>query len=375
MEQTWVPDLLGPGFTCRSLPLGEDDEGPVTATLIRHRDPARRRPSSRRTVRRRDTGQPVVLYVHGWTDYFHQRDLARFWSDRGCAFHALDLRKYGRSLRDGQTPGYVDDLRAYDEDIDAALAVIAADGQPSAPLVLMGHSTGGLVASLWAARHPGRVRALVLNSPWLEAHGSAFVRTTTTPVLEQLARRRPRTALRLPAVDHYWRTLSDQADGEWELDPRWRPRFSFPVRAGWLRAVVAGQQTVARGLDLDCPALVLTSARSVISPRWSERMRSADCVLDVTTMAQRALDLGPRVTVNRFEGALHDVLLSPAGIRAAVYTAMDQWAQAYVFGSGPVAVPVPDPPGPGTEPSTALPTAPAYRRSRRGGSAGAVSAP
>ncbi|OMH37063.1 hypothetical protein BGP79_15345 [Tersicoccus sp. Bi-70] len=367
--QTWAPDLLGPGFTSRSLPLSEDDEGPVTATLIRYRDPGRRRPSSRRTARRRDPEQPVVLYVHGWTDYFHQRDLARFWSDRGCAFHALYLRKYGRSLRDGQTPGYVDDLRAYDEDIDAALAAIAADGgaAPSGPLVLMGHSTGGLVASLWAARHPGRVRALVLNSPWLEAHGSALVRTTTTPVLEQLARRRPRTALRLPAVDHYWRTLSDQADGEWELDPRWRPRFSFPVRAGWLRAVVAGQQTVARGLDLDCPALVLTSARSVISPRWNERMRSADCVLDVTTMAQRALDLGPRVTVNRFEGALHDVLLSPARIRAAVYSAMDQWAQAYVFGSAAVAVPVLDPPGADPSPgeATTPAAAPPYRRSRR----------
>ncbi len=62
-----------------------------------------------------------VLYVHGWSDYFFQKRLARFWTDRGARFYALDLRKYGRSLRPGQTPGYIADLDTYDEDIAAAL--------------------------------------------------------------------------------------------------------------------------------------------------------------------------------------------------------------------------------------------------------------
>src|SRR5690606_26874751 len=112
-----------------------------------------------------------VLYVHGWSDYFFQKRLARFWTPRGARFFALDLLKYGRSLRDGQTPGYVTDLATYDEDIAAALDVIGSDaaeaGRPRR-LLLMGHSTGGLILSLWASRHPQAAAAVILNAPWLE---------------------------------------------------------------------------------------------------------------------------------------------------------------------------------------------------------------
>src|SRR5690606_39929457 len=107
-----------------------------------------------------------VLYVHGWSDYFFQKRLARFWTARGARFFALDLRKYGRSLRPGQTPGFITDLDEYDADIEAALA--ARGNTAGRRLVLLGHSTGGLILSLWAARHPRQVDALILNSPWLE---------------------------------------------------------------------------------------------------------------------------------------------------------------------------------------------------------------
>ena len=109
-----------------------------------------------------------VLYVHGWSDYFFNPELARFWTDAGARFFALDLRKYGRSLRPGQTPGYITNLADYDADIEAALAAMghgAMDpiGASARPLILLGHSTGGLTLSLWAARNPGRAAALVLE--------------------------------------------------------------------------------------------------------------------------------------------------------------------------------------------------------------------
>lgn len=68
----------------------------------------------------------------------------------------MDLRKYGRSLREHQTRGYVESLSTYDEDIHAALRVVRAAHGVGTDLVLMGHSTGGLTAALWAHRHPGR---------------------------------------------------------------------------------------------------------------------------------------------------------------------------------------------------------------------------
>lgn len=85
--------------------------------------------------------------MHGWSDYFFQRKLARFWARHGARFYALDLHNYGRSLRPGLTPGYVTDLREYDADISAALTAMGrgpGSSQGNRRLILLGHSTGGL---------------------------------------------------------------------------------------------------------------------------------------------------------------------------------------------------------------------------------------
>src|SRR6478752_4714775 len=169
MAERWQPDVLREPFEQLTLPLGDDHEGPVVATIVR--SPAHRSVIAGLLGDRRPLHDVDVLYVHGWSDYFFQRSLAKYWTDRGADFYALDLRKYGRSLRPGQTPGYITDLATYDEDIAAALAAMgrAASGSDARRrLVLMGHSTGGLTLSLWAHRHRDAATALILNSPWLE---------------------------------------------------------------------------------------------------------------------------------------------------------------------------------------------------------------
>ena len=110
--QKWVPDILGAPFEQLTLLLGTDAEGDVVATLVRSRP---------RAAALAPLVDVDVLYVHGWSDYFFQTDLARFWNRLGARFYALDLRKYGRSMRQGQTPGYVASLDEYDADIAAAL--------------------------------------------------------------------------------------------------------------------------------------------------------------------------------------------------------------------------------------------------------------
>lgn len=345
MGINWQPDHLGDGFALTELDLGTDEEGPCVATLVSYTPPAVTEPRDLRTTARRmmhrlglqrELPDPIqaVLYVHGWSDYFFQNELAHFFTERGIAFYALDLRKFGRSLRDWQTPGYVTDLSAYDDDINAALAALTVDieartGAPPSGISLMAHSTGALVASLWAHRFPGRVTALMLNSPWLDIQGSAILRTTTQGLLEPITRFRPKARLKLPEFGFYWRSISNQADGEWELNGLWRPQFGFPIRAGWLTAVLNGHAQVRRGLSIEVPILVLASARSTISPVWNEAMLSSDSVLDVTVMTQRALQLGPHVTVCRFDGALHDTLLSAGPVRQQVYTAIDRWIGCY----------------------------------------------
>ena len=309
----WVPDLME-GFERRTLGLEVDEQGQNLVTVVR--------PGSSR-----GDGRRAVLAVHGWSDYFYNAPLAHAFEEAGYAFHAVDLRHYGRSLRPGQTPGWTDDLARYDADLDAALAVLAED-HPLPP-VLLAHSTGGLIAALWADRHPGRAAALVLNSPWLEMQGSTGVRLMARAVVDPVSALQPYAMLKLPRIDHYWRTLSDAADGEWDLHPLWRPRWAFDVPAAWLGAVLAGHRTVAAGLDVREPVLVHVAGRGHRGTRYGEAMRSADIVLNPVSMARRALRLGDRVMVQRHPDALHDVFASPAPVRRAAAAETLRWLSAY----------------------------------------------
>lgn len=323
LAHPWESDVLGVGYAALTLDLEPDDEGSVVATLVRHQAPDP------------PPGEPnrAVLYLHGWSDYFYQIGLAEHWGAQGATFFALDLRKFGRSMRAHQTPGYVSHLEVYDEEIAAALAVVRAEVGADARLVLTGFSAGGLVAALWAHRHPGRVSAVALTSPWLELQGAALLRHLSGPAVSELARRHPKAAL--PNLDAGWstRAIGAAEDGGQRVDPRWHPTPVFPVRAGWLRAVMAGQAQLAHGLSIDVPVLVLASARSHIGLRWDERMRSSDVVIDVEVVARRAVQLGPTVTVVRVEGGLHDLTLSPLPARARFYGALERWSTAYAWGA------------------------------------------
>ena len=315
----WAADPLGEGFEQQTLTLSAD----ALATLVRYSDRHHR-------LDRGDLAAGAdVLYVHGWSDYFFQRELADFWHRAGAAFYALDLRNYGRSLRPGLAPGQTLSLSTYDEDISAALSAMGRTGNNDRPLILLGHSTGGLTLSLWAARNPGVASAIILNSPWLEFQANEFGRRVLTPFLVAGARRHPLAPL--PQVDQgfYSRTISAAYGGEWDYNEEWRPPRGFPVTEAFLSAVLAGQATVERGLNIDCPVLVLLSDKSYLRPRWSEIASRSDVAIDVDIVAHRALSLGTTVTVTRVPDAIHDVFLSPPPVREKAYAAITSWLGGY----------------------------------------------
>lgn len=317
MAGEWRPDILEAGFQQLTLPLGEDDEGPVVATLVRSI------PSLLDVVSGplRDVD---VLSLHGWSDYFFQPEQARFWTRLGARFHALDLRKYGRSLREGQTPGFITDLADYDADIDAALQAIGS--RRGRRLIVVAHSTGGLIAGLWAARHPRRATALILNSPWLELQLGAVGRQVIAPLVQTRARFDPRGQQAAVDLGFYTRAQRDVGSlpvAGYRED--WRPPFGFATHPAWLAAILAGHRTVAAGIDVGSPALVLLSQRSSVQLSWREEMTSSDSVLVVDDIARAATRIGRDVTIARIDGALHDVFLSRPEPRAAAYRALREW--------------------------------------------------
>jgi alpha-beta hydrolase superfamily lysophospholipase len=308
-------DVLGIDFTSQTIPLRPDDEGPVDATLIR-RLPERQ-------------SHRAVLYIHGFVDYFFQAHLAQVWVDHDYDFYAIDLRKYGRSLRPHQTKNYITDFADYDEEIDESIRIIREDGHDV--VVMLGHSTGGLIASLWANRRRGQhlIDALVLNSPFFDLNGTRFERGMLTKIIDRIGRFAPKLPIQNLA-SNYAKSIHDSNGGEWDFNTDWKSIGPFPVRAGWARAARRAHALLNAGLDIDVPILVCASARSADGSRPGPQHADADCVLNVDHMVIGAARIGRDVTVVRIDGGIHDLSLSPKTVRERFFDAVFAWADINV---------------------------------------------
>jgi alpha-beta hydrolase superfamily lysophospholipase len=303
------PDVLGEPFRALTLPLGEDFEGPVTATLIR--SPAAAEPRG------------SVLYIPGYNDYFFQRHLAEFYNGRGCDFYALDLRKAGRSCQPGQTRNLCRHLDDYFPEIDRAVEIIRAT-RGSGPLLLNGHSLGGLTASLWLSRRPGQADGLFLNGPFLSTGIPLALQAVMNPVIGAIATRRPAAAFPGRTAGIYARGLHSDNGGEWTFNQRWKSTTGTTPRMGWLAGVHEAQRRVRHGLSIDVPVLVLFAEKSS-NGLLGDITRRSDIVLMVDANAALGPGLGSDVTLERIPDAIHDVLLSPPDVRERAFGVLGSW--------------------------------------------------
>jgi esterase len=103
-----------------------------------------------------DTGGnlPVLLILHAhWMGASDFEEIVPQLAD-GWRIVALDQRGHGETDHGGEHS-----VPAYNSDIDAVLAHLGI----STPVVILGHSFGGMVANLYAAARPDRVRALIIE--------------------------------------------------------------------------------------------------------------------------------------------------------------------------------------------------------------------
>ena len=319
VEQDWQDDILA-GYlrTTRSLGPDPDGEGALFATLVRRGDSG--------------SADRAVLAVHGFTDYFFNTELVDHLAGHGFRCYGLDLHKCGRSWREGQTPHFTTDLSRYERELEWALAVVATEN-PGARVVVYGHSTGGLVVSLWLDRVRRRgetaslgLAGLVLNSPFLDLRGPSILRTGLgAGAIKVVSRVRKTRVVRGAGRGGYGLTLHRDYHGEFDYNLQWKPVGGFPVTAGWLRAIQRGQARLHRGLDVGVPNLVLRSDHTVAETVGTDVMQRGDAVLDVDHIARWAGCLGNRQRVVPIVDAKHDVFLSLPGPRAAAYRELDAW--------------------------------------------------
>lgn len=300
----WGPDRLMDGYEARTIVHPDDYAGPVVSTVIRRQAAD-------------STSRKGILYVHGYNDYFFQDSLARELVDSGYSFYAVDLRKYGRSLREGQQRYQARDLSEYFPDIDSAVALMRAQGITD--ISLMGHSTGGLITSLYMENNPApEIKRLVLNSPFLDWNFTGMMRSVAIPGAAALGGLLPDVAV--PQGDNpvYGKSLLEN----WSYDTTLKVLHSEPITPGWVRAINNGHKTLqSNGAAINVPILLMHSARSAnvaaddpealtMADGRPGKAFAADLVLNVDSISARGCRLGGNVTEVTIDSGLHDLFLS-----------------------------------------------------------------
>lgn len=108
-----------------------------------------------------DDIKATVLLVHGIAEhmgrYAHVADRL---ATSGYAVSGMDLRGHGKS--GGQPRAYVDDFHIFAEDVEFLRQHMMTDGS-NKPLVVLGHSMGGLIGVLYALKYQEHLAALVTS--------------------------------------------------------------------------------------------------------------------------------------------------------------------------------------------------------------------
>ena len=200
----YTEDILGATYQQQTISMPDDYEGKTVSTLVRKAEP--------------QTGRRAILYIHGYNDYFFQAQLGDSVVAHGYNFYALDLRKYGRSLLPNQDAFYCRSLDEYFADIDTAIALIQKEG--SREIILMGHSTGGLISSYYLKHHPqAPVVGLALNSPFLDWNFGWFMESVAIPTVSFLGKFFPDWIIQGTSGDaSYAKSLLQTFKGEWTFD-------------------------------------------------------------------------------------------------------------------------------------------------------------
>jgi alpha-beta hydrolase superfamily lysophospholipase len=224
----------------------------------------------------RQRPRAVVLIVHGLGEHAWRYDaLAHRLNGWGCVVRSYDQRGHGES---GGDPGVLPDddalLHDLDEMVDDTRRQVA---QPWAcPLILFGHSLGGLVAATFVQRRMAEVDGLVLSSPALDAGMTPFQK-------------------RLTRLLYRWAPDFTVSNG---LDPRGLSHDEAVVRA------YQGDKRVHDRISARLAHFIATNGPHVVAaaPSWS-----------VPTLLMYA-------------GA--DRLVRPEGSRAFAAVAPSQWVQS-----------------------------------------------
>ncbi len=258
-----------------------------------------------------DVGAPsrgVVLLVHGLGEHAGRYDQVanklRQWGFDVCAY---DQRGHGESTG---LPGTLPNSSALLDDL-AEVVDNTRQQYPKLPLILLGHSLGGLVVSRFVSLSMRRVDAVVLSSPALDA-GLNIFQKLLLGVLPGMA-----PNLRVGnGLDPNYISRDPQVVRAYLADRRVHKKIS--PRLGQFIAS-AGPATVAAADRWSTPTLLMyAGADKLVNPAGSRRFAAL-------AAESRAVKPGT-VTAKCFDGYYHELFNEPQP--APVFGLLKSWLDA-----------------------------------------------
>lgn len=199
-------------------------------------------------------GLPAIVFIHGaQQDHSCWVSFSRWFAHHGFAVLAPDLPGHGRSAG---AP-----LTSVEAVADWIADLLAAAGHGQA--VLVGHSLGSLIALATAARHPQRVRRLVLV-------GTSAPMPVSESLLDAAANNEPKAFALVNTWSHSQRGLlgGNAVPGLWmhgvnrRLMERQKAGTIFTDLAA-CNAYTAGAEAAAA---VRCPVLIVAGSRDLMTP-------------------------------------------------------------------------------------------------------------
>ncbi len=247
----------------------------------------------------------VVLIVHGLGEHAWRYDaMAQNLNDWGFAVRAYDQFGHGESM--GQRGALPSDDRLL-QDLAEVVDESRARMHASTPLIVLGHSMGGLVAARFAALQLRTIEGLVLSSPALDA-GLNGLQKLLLAVLPKLA-----PNLRVGnGLDPQYLSHDPGVVARYKADPLVHDRIS--ARLGAFIAET-GPLVIADAPRWSVPTLLLyAGADRLVNPAGSRAFASAAPASVVTSQC--------------FETLYHEIFNESAPGAAQVVAQLKAWLDA-----------------------------------------------
>jgi len=252
----------------------------------------------------------VVLFVHGLGSHGSRLDhWAERFADRQIAFHTYDQRGHGKS--DGKR-GHPKNISFLVEDVGTMISRLRSR-YPGIPLVLYGHSLGGVVAINYVISTTYTADALIASSPWLKL--------VKAPSKAELRLMQPLMTL-FPGL-----TLSNRLDpADISTDPaevekyRKDPLVHDRICLGLVKSTMdAGDNALRNVYKINCPFLIMHG--------------TGDRITSHRTSENYVMNTSDRTRLKLWPGAAHELHHEP--IREDVFNYIMQWLDELGFTKSP----------------------------------------